>query len=270
MHATEGALAGLSLHTVCHQARCPNISECFSRGTATFMIMGEICTRGCAFCGVTKGVPMPLDPDEPERVARAVGRLGLRHAVITSVTRDDLDDGGAAVFVDVIHALKRAGQSPAIEVLVPDFGGDAASIEVVISAGPDIFGHNVETVPSLYGARKGGDYQRSLRVLSRAKERAPEMPTKSALMLGLGEKEGEVLDVLGDLRRAGCDYVSLGQYLQPARTNLPVTEYITPGAFERYRGKALEMGFLHVESGPYVRSSYMAEAYLPCGDREAP
>ncbi len=268
MHATEGLLAGLSLHTVCHQARCPNISECFSRGTATFMIMGDICTRGCAFCGVTKGVPMPVDPDEPERVARAVGRLGLRHAVITSVTRDDLDDGGAAVFVDVIRALKRTGHSPAIEVLVPDFGGDAASIEAVINAGPDIFGHNVETVPSRYGARKGGDYHRSLRVLSHAKEIAPEMPTKSALMLGLGEKEGEALDVLGDLRRAGCDYVSLGQYLQPARKNIPVKEYITPGAFERYREKALEMGFLHVESGPYVRSSYMAESYPSRGDGE--
>lgn len=270
MHCTERALAGLSLHTVCHQARCPNIAECFSRGTATFMIMGDICTRGCAFCGVTKGVPMPLDPDEPGRVAGAVQKLGLRHAVITSVTRDDLDDGGAGAFAAVIMALKRIDTSPAIEVLVPDFMGDDAAIETVLDAGPDIFGHNIETVPSLYGARKGGDYGRSLAVLYRAKESSQGTRTKSALMLGLGEREVEVLEVLGDLRRIGCDYMSLGQYLQPARKNIPVAEYITPETFERYRERALEMGFLHVESGPYVRSSYMADAYLPRESRCCP
>ena len=267
MHGTEAALAGLSLRTVCHQARCPNISECFSRGTATFMILGDICTRGCAFCGVTKGVPEPPADDEPERVAEAVRRLGIRHAVITSVTRDDLPDGGASAFAAVIRALRRYCDDPAIEALVPDFRGDGEAIGTVLDAGPDVFGHNIETVPSLYGARRGADYDRSIGVIAAASRHGGFARTKSALMLGLGEREGEVMEVLVDLRRAGCQYLSLGQYLRPGRRNLPVAEYITPASFARYREKALDLGFIHVESGPYVRSSYMAEAY-GCGEAD--
>ncbi|TFH39481.1 MAG: lipoyl synthase, partial [Chrysiogenales bacterium] len=226
MHNAERALHGLSLHTVCHQARCPNISECFARGTATFLIMGEICTRGCLFCGVARGVPGPLDPGEPERVVEAVRRLGIRHAVITSVTRDDLDDGGANAFIQVLQALRRYDASMTIEVLVPDFRGEEALIAAVVDAGPDIFGHNIETVPALYAVRKNADYGRSLGLLECAKRRNGGMGTKSALMLGLGESEKDVMKVIRDLRGARCDYLSIGQYLQPGRGNLPVAEYI--------------------------------------------
>ncbi len=261
MHDTERRLRNLDLHTVCHQARCPNISECFSRGTATFLIMGDICTRGCSFCGVRHGKPLPPDPDEAARVAEAVRRMKIRHAVITSVTRDDLPDGGAGAFTAVIGELKKPGGPASIEVLVPDFQGDEASIRAVVAAGPDIFGHNLETVPSLYDFRGNCDYGRSLTVLETAKKCSREMKTKSALMLGMGETEEEVKGVMHDLRDAGCDYLSMGQYLRPGRSNRPVKEYIVPERFERYRGDAIEMGFLHVESGPYVRSSYLADRY---------
>jgi len=260
MHETEGLLRGLDLHTVCHQARCPNIAECFSRGTATFLILGDICTRGCAFCGVNRGDPKTVDRDEPLRVKEAVRRMDIRHAVITSVTRDDLRDGGAGVFADTIGALKELDEVT-VEVLVPDFLGDEDSIRNVVDAGPDVFGHNIETVPSLYKIRSRCDYGRSLKVLEHAKVHSGTMLTKSAIMLGMGETEDEVICVMSDLRDAGCDFLSIGQYLRPGLSNIPVKEYIPPARFDDYKEKALEMGFLHAESGTYVRSSYMANCY---------
>ncbi|OHD67366.1 MAG: lipoyl synthase [Spirochaetes bacterium RBG_16_49_21] len=261
MHETERLLRGLGLHTVCVQARCPNISECFNRKTATFLILGDICTRRCGFCGVRHGMPGPVDPYEPGRVVEAAARMGLRHLVATSVTRDDLDDGGAGMFAELIRRLREHDSSLKVEVLVPDFRGDESAAATVALAGPDIFGHNIETVPSLYPAKKGGDYNRSLAVLSCAKACAPGLRTKSGLLLGLGETEAEVVAVFHDLRSVGCDYLSIGQYLQPGRLNLPVREYVSPEAFERYKIKAHEAGFFHVESGAYVRSSYLAERY---------
>ncbi|MBP6992439.1 MAG: lipoyl synthase [Spirochaetes bacterium] len=261
MHATESMLGGLRLHTVCHQARCPNISECFARGTATFMILGDACTRSCRFCGVTGGKPAAEDPGEPERVAEAVGRMGIRHAVITSVTRDDLDDGGAALFASTVRAVRNAVPGASIEVLVPDFRGDESSVRTVVDAGPDIFGHNIETVPRLYESMNRREYARSIGVLATARKLSPLLRTKSAIMLGLGETGDQVIGALRDLRGAGCDYLSIGQYLQPDRSCVPVTEYVSPERFLEYGDLAREMGFSHVESGVYVRSSYMAEKY---------
>jgi lipoic acid synthetase len=261
MHETEGLLRGLDLHTVCHQARCPNISECFSRGTATFLILGDICTRGCAFCGVNRGEPMPVDGDEPSRVKEAVRRMNIRHAVITSVTRDDLADGGAGIFAGTIRALKQIDGPVTVEVLVPDFQGDEGAVRTVIKSGPDIFGHNIETVPSHYAMRKNCNYDRSMKILEFAKKNYPMVKTKSAIMLGFGETVDEVISVLRDLKKTGCDYISIGQYLQPGRNNVPVKEYITPDRFDYFKKKALDLGFLHVESGVYVRSSYMADCY---------
>lgn len=253
---------GLSLNTVCREAFCPNISECFSRGTATFLILGKRCTRGCSFCAVQSGDPDRPDPDEPDRVAEAVRKLGLRHVVITSVTRDDLADGGASVFSRTIRAIRDIGSGVAIEVLVPDFNGDREAIRGVLSSGPDIFGHNVETVPRLYGeVRNGADYERSLEVLRAAKEIAPDTKTKSGIMLGLGERRDEVLDVMRDLRRVDCDFLSIGQYLSPSPEHTPVKEYIPPEEFQHYRDAALDLGFTHVESTPYTRSSYLAGRY---------
>ncbi|MBN1497475.1 MAG: lipoyl synthase [Spirochaetes bacterium] len=263
MHETEARLRGLDLHTVCHQARCPNIAECFSRGTATFLILGDVCTRGCSFCAVKHGAPGPPDTTEPGRVAEAVKRMGIRHAVVTSVTRDDLADGGASVFAGVIRELRLLDPPVAVEVLVPDFKGEKEAIDAVTIAGPDIFGHNIETVPSLYAVRKGCDYKRSLTVLEVARASSPALRTKSGLMLGLGETADEVIAVLRDLRSVGCDYLSLGQYLRPGKENTPVREYVEPGLFDHYKEEAGALGFLHVESGPYVRSSYMAERYTP-------
>jgi lipoyl synthase len=261
MHDTEGRLSGLNLHTVCHQARCPNIAECFSRGNATFLIMGDICTRGCAFCGVKRGNPGAVDREEPARVAEAVLRMNIRHAVITSVTRDDLPDGGADMFIDSIQKLRGIGVPITIEVLVPDFRGEDHCIGAVAAAGPDIFGHNIETVPSLYAVRTACDYGRSLGVLETAKAANPAMKTKTALMLGMGETESEVICTMRDLRGAGCDYLGIGQYLRPGRESAPVREYIEPGMFKYYKDEALALGFSHVESGAYVRSSYMADQY---------
>ncbi len=261
MHETERRLAGLGLHTVCVQARCPNISECFSRGTATFLILGDICTRSCAFCNVTSGKPRPPDPGEPDRVARAVTRLGLKHVVVTSVTRDDLPDGGAGTFARVITALRENDIAATIEVLVPDFMGNGPAIKTVVEAGPDIFGHNIETVRSLYSIKSKGSYDRSLKVLSYAKFCSNATFTKSALLLGMGESAEEVTTALRDLRRANCDYLSIGQYLQPGKRNMPVKQYLSPDRFECYKQMGLDMGFKHVESGEYVRSSYLAEQY---------
>jgi lipoyl synthase len=262
-HAEMERLVGdLRLNTVCREACCPNITECFSRKQATFLILGRACTRLCSFCSVAKVEPLPPDPEEPARVAEAVSRLELRHLVVTSPTRDDLPDGGAAQFVATVAAIR--GRSPAttVELLIPDFGGSRESITMVVEARPDILGHNVETVPRLYAIRQGAEYRRSLGVLALVHELAPELKSKSGIMVGLGETKEEVLRVCADLRDAGCSYLSIGQYLAPSKKHETVREYITPEMFDRYREEALALGFEHVESGPYVRSSYLAEEYL--------
>jgi lipoic acid synthetase len=254
-----GHLRETRLHTVCEEALCPNRAECFSAGTATFLIMGDVCTRNCGFCAVAHGRPGPLDPDEPARVAEAAHRMGLKYVVITSVTRDDLPDGGASHFARAITEVKKAIPGAKVEVLVPDFGGSRSSLEVVLEAGPDVLNHNVETVPRLYPiVRPRADYSRSLELLAKVKEISPQVATKSGLMLGLGEDEGEVEGVLEDLVAAGCRILTLGQYLRPSKAHLPVARYVSPEEFEEWRKKALEMGFQKVASGPLVRSSYQA------------
>jgi len=252
-------LRGMGLHTVCQSARCPNVGECFGRGNATFMILGETCTRDCRFCAVAHGRPSPVDPGEPRRVAEAAVMLGLAYVVITSVTRDDLADGGAGHFAATIAAVRELLPGAGVEVLVPDFGGNRAAVEVVMTAGPDVLNHNVETVPRLYPeVRTEADYGRSLAVLGWAREMAPESVTKSGFMVGLGEEEGEVVALLGDLRAAGVELVTIGQYLQPTRAHLPVVKYVRPEIFDSYAERAREMGFASVLSGPLVRSSYHA------------
>ncbi|NMC73133.1 MAG: lipoyl synthase [Geobacteraceae bacterium] len=254
-------LEGLRLNTVCREAHCPNITECYGCGRATFLILGTICTRMCSFCNVSKREPLPPDPDEPGRVAEAVRLLGLRHVVITSPTRDDLPDGGSALFAETVRAIRAASRATAVELLIPDFGGKRDSITRVVASRPDIIGHNVETVPRLYHIRAGADYRRSLDVLRLIREVDPIAVTKSGIMLGMGEKEDEILLTLADLLEAGCAYLSIGQYLAPSRRHHPVREFVPPQVFSRYREQALSMGFRHVESGPYVRSSYLAERY---------
>ncbi|HEX9079034.1 MAG TPA: lipoyl synthase [Desulfuromonadaceae bacterium] len=254
-------LGELRLNTVCQQALCPNISECFRCGQATFLILGKNCTRQCSFCNVDKAGPVPVDREEPARVAEAVLRLKLAHVVITSPTRDDLPDGGAALYAATVTAIRAASPATRIEPLIPDFQGDRGSLETVVTAAPDIVAHNVETVPRLYHIRSGADYGRSLEVLRMCGELGAHIPTKSGIMLGMGETEGEVMEVFGDLRAAGCAYLSIGQYLAPSRRHFPVQEYVRPEQFDRLRETALGMGFSHVESGPYVRSSYHAGRY---------
>ncbi|MDD5287065.1 MAG: lipoyl synthase [Desulfuromonadaceae bacterium] len=254
-------LGELRLNTVCQQALCPNISECFGCGQATFLILGRICTRLCSFCNVEKEIPLPLDADEPKRVAEAVARLNLSHVVITSPTRDDLPDGGAGQYAATVAAIRRASPETRIELLIPDFNGESAIIEVVTSSRPEILGHNVETVPRLYYIRNGSDYHRSLDVLKICSEQGTDIRTKSGIMLGMGEKLEEVLQLFEDLRKAGCSYLSIGQYLAPSRAHYPVQEYIQPEVFDEMREIALKLGFSHVESGPYVRSSYHAGEY---------
>lgn len=254
-------LRELSLHTVCEEAHCPNCGECFKRRTATFMILGNNCTRNCTFCTVAKAAPACVDKEEPVRVAEAVKKLGLRHVVVTSVTRDDLPDGGASHFADVIRAIQTAfsGNPPVIEVLIPDFQGDRAALSAVIAAKPDIINHNVETVPRLYGeVRPMAIYERSLELLSRAKQEAPAIYTKSGVMVGLGEMHQEIVALMRDLRNVGCDLLTIGQYLAPSKQHHPVVAYIAPEEFEAYRTEAQALGFLHAASAPLVRSSYMA------------
>jgi len=257
----EGLLKELSLNTVCQQARCPNITECFSKRQATFLILGRICTRLCSFCSVSKEAPLPLDPGEPASVAEAVRRLGLSHVVVTSPTRDDLPDGGAAAFAETVARIRAESPQTKVELLIPDFLGNAAALATVVACAPDILGHNLETVPRLYGIRSGADYGRSLDLLAAARRLDPELKTKSGLMLGLGEEEWEIFTVWEDLLRVGCNYLSLGQYLAPSRLHQKVERFVEPEHFERYRVAALALGFQHVESGPYVRSSYHAELY---------
>ena len=250
----------LGLNTVCESARCPNMGECWEHRTATFMILGNICTRACGFCAVPSGKPAaPPDEMEPERVAEAVERMGLRYAVVTSVNRDDQPDGGAAIFARTISEIRARVPACKVEVLIPDFRGDWNALETVIAARPDVLNHNTETVPRLYHqVRKGAVYGRSLELLRRAKSLAPEMPTKTGLMLGLGEERSEVLEAMQDLAAQGTDILTLGQYMQPTREHLPVVRYVHPDEFAEYKKLGEQMGFAHVESGPLVRSSYHA------------
>ncbi|HEV3258355.1 MAG TPA: lipoyl synthase [Gemmataceae bacterium] len=256
---THELLRELRLETVCENARCPNRPECYSRRTATFMILGNVCTRPCGFCAVPRGTPEALEDDEPRRVAEAAQRLGLRHVVITSVTRDDLADGGADHFYRCVLAVRdRTGA--AVEVLTPDFLGDTHAIDRVLAARPEVYNHNVETVPRFYRKVRGrADYQRSLDLLAHVKRRAPETVTKSGLMLGLGETAEELLDVLADLRCVSCDTLTLGQYLAPTLKHVPVARYIPPAEFDVLAVLARSLGFSHVASGPFVRSSYHAD-----------
>jgi len=257
--AVRGVVDELALHTVCESAKCPNLCDCWSRRTATFMVLGNHCTRRCFFCSVPKAKPDPVDADEPRRVAEAVRRLGLRHVVVTSVDRDDLPDKGAAHFVAVIREL-RADPDVVIEVLTPDFKGRPEGADAVAAAGPDIFNHNVETVPRLYAkARPGAAYEGSLALLARVKRAAPGVLTKSGVMAGLGETDDEILAVMRDLRRAGCDIFTCGQYLRPSDRELPVDRYVTPEQFEALAARGRELGFLGVYAGPFVRSSYNAD-----------
>ena len=255
------------LHTVCQEAKCPNMWECFSQQTATFLIMGSRCTRDCRFCSVAQGPVAPPDPAEPERMAAAARQMGLGYVVITSVTRDDLVDGGAAFFAETIEAVHRRIPAAKVEVLVPDFQGRAEALQAVLDARPDVLNHNIETVPRLYATvRPQASYRRSLQLLSRVKEYAPGLPIKSGLMLGLGESSEEVRATLKDLIDAGCRILTLGQYLQPSKAHLPVERFVPPEEFEKWRQVAIEIGFSEVASGPFVRSSYHAkELYQAVG-----
>lgn len=258
-HRLKGIMRGLGLNTVCEEANCPNIGECWHHGTATFMILGRTCTRSCGYCNVTHGTPQPADQDEPAKVASAIHAMDLAYAVITSVDRDDLADCGAAHFARTIAETRSRTAGCRIEVLIPDFKGDEAALRTVLDAGPDVLNHNIETVPRLYRtARPGGRYDRALQVLDRSRTYAPHIATKSGLMVGLGEEWDEVVDVLSDLRTAGCRIVTIGQYLRPSVANLPMIRYYEPAEFAELKRLALEMGFNHVESGPLVRSSYHA------------
>ncbi len=255
----KALIQSLSLHTVCESAACPNTGECWNHRTATFMILGNVCTRRCGFCAVRKGGPLPVDYGEPARVAEAAAALRLRYAVVTSVNRDDRKDGGAELFALTIHAIRERIPGCRVEVLIPDFQGSHAALDLVVDAAPDVLNHNVETVPRLYRrVRPGARYERSLDVLAYSKRARPGIPAKSGLMLGLGEDTGEVVDVMRDLRARGVDILTLGQYLRPGPRNLPVVRYVSPEEFAGLRDRGLSMGFRHVESGPLVRSSYHA------------
>lgn len=254
----QGLMEGLKLHTVCQSASCPNQGECFHAGTATFLILGGVCTRGCRFCGVPKGQTVPVDPVEPSHVAAAVKTLGLKHAVVTSVTRDDLPDGGASQFVACIRNIRTVSAGTTVEVLTPDFAGNAAALDLVLAEKPEVFNHNVETVPRLYASvRPQADYRQSLAVLQQAAQGGITR-IKSGLMLGLGETEQEVLSVFQDLLAVGVNCLTVGQYLRPSRNHLPVVEYIHPDQFKKLEEQAYRMGFVYIASGPLVRSSYHA------------
>ena len=250
---------GLSLHTICESALCPNQGDCFSQRTATFLLLGDICTRNCTFCAVKKGVPRPVDENEPQHLAQAVARLGLRHVVITSVTRDDLPDGGASHLAKTIALLKVKDDGLTVEVLIPDFGGSFQSLKKVVDSHPDVINHNLETVPRLYTqVRPKADFQRSLKLLGQAKELDPQIVTKSGLMVGLGETRDELLSVMEELRKVNCDLLTIGQYLQPSADHHPVIRYVPPEEFGEYEGMGKAMGFGGVASAPLVRSSFNA------------
>jgi lipoic acid synthetase len=252
------------LNTICEEALCPNIGECWENRTATFLILGEVCTRNCGFCSVTTGRPTGLDLDEPRRLAEAVERIGLRHIVITSVTRDDLPDGGSAIFAETIRQLRERIPECGIEVLIPDFQGDWDALKTVMDAKPDILNHNMETVPRLYNrVRPKAIYEQSLELLKRAKDLAPEVASKSGLMVGLGEEREELLQAFEDMRKHDVDVLTVGQYLRPTMKHLPVERYVDPSEFAEYKSFAYDLGFKHVESGPLVRSSYHAHEQVP-------
>jgi len=247
------------LHTVCQEARCPNLGECFARETATFLILGRVCTRDCGFCAVERGAPGPPDEAEPQRVAQAVQKMGLHYVVITSVTRDDLPDGGASSFAKTIRAIRALNPKIKVEVLIPDFKGDQDSLKTVLKESPEILNHNIETIPRFYPrVRPLADYKRSLDLLKKSKKDCPHIPTKSGYMLGFGETREEVLELLRDLKEAGCDFLTIGQYLQPRQDRLPVIRFVPPEEFEEYKRIAERMGFRAVASGPFVRSSFHA------------
>jgi lipoic acid synthetase len=259
LQKVKSILAEASLHTVCEEARCPNLGECFSGGTATFLILGRVCTRNCGFCAVENGIPVPADETEPEKVAQAVQKMGLQYVVITSVTRDDLHDGGASLFAKTIRAIQILDPKVKVEVLIPDFRGDLASLEIVVKDNPDVLNHNVETIPRLYPqVRPQADYKRSIDLLKRSKLNSPQILLKSGFMLGLGETREEVMELLQDLRDTGCDFLTIGQYLQPRQDRLPVERFIPPEEFEEYKRIGEEVGFRAVASGPFVRSSFHA------------
>ncbi len=260
INKVERLLKGLSLHTVCEEATCPNRMECFNKGTATFMILGSKCTRNCRFCDVETGKPTPVDLKEPENLAKATKELKLRHVVITSVTRDDLADGGADQFVSCIKKVREINKGTSIEVLIPDLQGNVDDLAKIVAAAPEIINHNVETVPNLYKTvMPMANYKQSLDVLVNVKKMNPKIFTKSGIMVGLGETEEEVIRLFADLREVGCDFLTVGQYLQPSKKHIPVVEYVHPEIFKDYEKVAYEMGFKHVSSGPFVRSSYNAE-----------
>lgn len=255
-------LRGSDLHTVCEEARCPNLGECFEQKRATFLILGDYCTRGCGFCSVKEGLPLSPDPDGPQKVAAAAAKMGVKYVVITSVTRDDLADGGSKQFAETISAIRELMSSSSVEVLTPDFGGDIEAIDRVCHAGPDVYNHNVETVPSLYHkVRPQAEYERSLDLLRYIKDNFSSITTKSGLMLGFGEKKEEVISLLEDLKSAGCDLVTIGQYMRPTRNNLEVVEYVRPEVFKELELIGKEMGFSGIYSGPLVRSSFNAEEF---------
>ncbi len=258
----EAIIAGAELHTVCREALCPNIGECFARRQATFLILGNRCTRRCTYCSVSKDMPLPPDPEEPARVVQSVRAMGLRHVIVTSPTRDDLPDGGGRHFAAVARALKSSDPSLTVELLIPDFQGNETALETVAHCGAEIVGHNLETVPRLYRIRKGAHYGRSLEVLKKLKEFNPHLRTKSGIMVGLGERKEEVLSLMEDLLAVECRLLSIGQYLAPTRAHTPVVEYVTPERFDFYREEGMRMGFEHIRSSPYTRSSYLAEEYL--------
>jgi lipoic acid synthetase len=260
---TQNLIRDLRLETVCEEARCPNRPECWSRRTATFMVLGNVCTRPCGFCSVEKGQPISVEHDEPQRVAEAARRLGLRHVVITSVTRDDLPDGGATHFARCVLAVREA-TGAAVEVLTPDFLGNVTAIDTVVAASPEVFNHNLETVPRLYRKVRGrAEYRRSLDLLDRVKRTAPQIVTKAGLMLGIGETVEELFDVLADLRAIGCDVLTMGQYLAPTLKHIPVARFVSPGEFDELADRARLLGFRQVVAGPFVRSSYHADEMVP-------
>ena len=255
----KGLMRELGLHTVCEEARCPNIGECWNHGTATFMILGDVCTRACSYCAVAHGRPAAVDHQEPERVASAIATLGLEYVVITSVDRDDLPDGGASIFAATIRETRQRLPTCRIEVLIPDFQGDARALHTVLDARPDVLNHNTETVPRLYRmARSGGRYARTLELLDRSRTYAPEIATKTGLMVGLGEEHAELVATFRDLRQVGCGILTIGQYLRPTDAHAPMVRYYHPDEFRDLKAIALDLGFVHVESGPLVRSSYHA------------
>lgn len=265
----QGLMRGLGLHTICQEAHCPNIGECWDRGTATFLIMGDLCTRGCRFCAVTKGKPAPLDPQEPARLAEAIARLGLRHAVITSVNRDDLPDKGAGAFAAVIREARARSPQTSIEVLIPDLRHALEGLDEILEAGPDILNHNMETVRRLYPrVRPGADYDHSLELLRHARVRGRAgLVSKAGFMVGLGEARPELLQLMTDLRAVDCEVLTVGQYLRPSEWHLPIVRYYSPGEFADLKRIGRALGFAHVESGPLVRSSYHAEEQVPAAFR---